>query len=179
MVQHSFCHHVTTPYCNNLAVILFELTLALHKTTTVSKDSIPKGGTSFKWTHSTSSPCSASHDKRMPFFSTLTPAVLSLKHTHIPAPCRVGCHLQCVPWQTQAVFLSFNTRGALIESHTRTCTLQGGMSPAVRPMTNSGRPVTGFARPGTSSRIGVCVYVCVLVWYFHCQTASTYVSQSL
>eukprot|EP00983_Pelagomonas_calceolata_P077484 1153875-Pelagomonas_calceolata.AAC.1 len=31
---------------------------------------------------------------------------------------------------------------------------QGGMSPAVRPMTSSGRPVTGFARPGTSSRTG-------------------------
>lgn len=33
------------------------------------------------------------------------------------------------------------------------CATQGA-SPAVRPMTNSGRPLTGFARPGTSTRPG-------------------------
>jgi len=48
------------------------------------------------------------------------------------------------------------------------------MSPAVRPMTNAGRPLTGFARPGTSSRTGVaplpllcllaCVCGCALVY---------------
>lgn len=36
----------------------------------------------------------------------------------------------------------------------RTLRTQGGISQAVRPMTQSGRPVTGFARPGTSSRTG-------------------------
>ena len=34
---------------------------------------------------------------------------------------------------------------------TRAPRLQGGISPATRPMTGAGRPLTGFARPGTGS----------------------------
>lgn len=34
---------------------------------------------------------------------------------------------------------------------TRAPCLQGGISPATRPMTGAGRPLTGFARPGTGS----------------------------
>ena len=41
------------------------------------------------------------------------------------------------------------------QSHTDMLTgaprLQGGISPATRPMTGAGRPLTGFARPGTGS----------------------------